>query len=497
MGLYLGIDFGTSTTYVTRWNEEKRRPEAVSNLGNNYGESDVFPNVIYYNSASDQLIGSPAQRKGSVDQLNYVTAIKRRLEERNYKRYLPNVGRELTAVEIARDCFACLKRKVESNFGGEKISGVVISVPFAFQHNERGRIQRAAELAGLNVLGLIEEPVAAALSFGLMQQAQPGKCEKVLVFDLGGGTFDVAAFKFVKQAEDRFAIQVMGTDGNKHLGGIDIDDEIAVEIQETLEMEHPDYRLDALDEKHLAAEKSRFIDMARQIKENVAMYGDDSPFFPSTVNDDIQYEKDWQETDLDNVLEHGGFMTDVADVLDHILFDLDLNKDDIDRVIMVGGTTQIPSIQHMAEEYFGRKPEVVDKPDEMVGRGAGIYCGILLDKKIRISISLCLSKAIGIRQNGQFKELLRRNARYETMSEVIPLAIGHKAADKKIQICQGDGAKQEELSVLTIPQAKVEQANGRLGLALGTDKNGMVKYAVYDMGTDKGTVMMEGMLEVE
>ena len=131
MGLYLGIDFGTSTTYVTRWNEEKRRPEAVSNLGNNYGESDVFPNVIYYNSASDQLIGSPAQRKGSVDQLNYVTAIKRRLEERNYKRYLPNVGRELTAVEIARDCFACLKRKVESNFGGEKISGVVISVPFA------------------------------------------------------------------------------------------------------------------------------------------------------------------------------------------------------------------------------------------------------------------------------------------------------------------------------------------------------------------------------
>ena len=496
MGLYLGIDFGTSTTYVTRWNEEKRMPEAVPNLGE-YGKGDVFPNVIYYDSASEQLIGFPAQRKGTVDQLNYVTAIKRRLEERNYKRYLPNVGHELTAVEIARDCFACLKKKVEDNFGGEKISGVVISVPFAFQHNERGRIQRAAELAGLNVLGLIEEPVAAALSFGLMQQAQPGKCEKVLVFDLGGGTFDVAAFKFVKQAEDRFAIQVMGTDGNKHLGGIDIDDEIADEIQETLESEHPDYRLDALDAKHLAGEKAKFTEMARQIKENVAMYGDDSPFFPSTVNDDIQYEKDWEKSDLDNVLERDGFMTDVADVLDHILFDLDLTKDDIDRVIMVGGTTQIPSIQQMAEDYFGRKPEVVDKPDEMVGRGAGIYCGILLDKKIRISIRLCLSKAIGIRQNGQFMEMLRRNARYETMSEIVPLAIGHKAADKKVTIYQGDGAKQDELAVLTIPQSKAEQAGDRLGLALGTDKNGMVKYAVYDMGTGKDTVIMEGMLEVE
>lgn len=145
MGLYLGIDFGTSTTYVTRWNEEKRMPEAVPNLGE-YGKGDVFPNVIYYDSASEQLIGFPAQRKGTVDQLNYVTAIKRRLEERNYKRYLPNVGHELTAVEIARDCFACLKKKVEDNFGGEKISGVVISVPFAFQHNERGRISERLSL---------------------------------------------------------------------------------------------------------------------------------------------------------------------------------------------------------------------------------------------------------------------------------------------------------------------------------------------------------------
>ena len=496
MGLYLGIDFGTSTTYVTRWNEEKREVEPVENLGK-YGSGNVFPNVIFYDSATEQQIGYQAAERGSGDQLDYVSAIKRKLEERNFKRLLPNAGRELSAVEIARDSFACLKRKIEKNFGGEQIDGVVISVPFAFQHAERGRIKHAAELAGLKVLGLIEEPVAAALSFGLVQKAKPGVCEKVIVFDLGGGTFDVAAFKFVKQAENRFAIDVLGTDGNKHLGGIDIDAHIADKIKEAMEEAHAEYRLDELGEKHLARERAGMDRVARETKENVASYGEEQAYYASIANDSIEYDATWEEEDLNQLLEHCGFMDEVREVLDNLLFELEMNKEDVDRVIMVGGTTQIPSIQNVAEEYFGKAPEIVEHPDEMVGTGAGIYCGILLDKRIKFSITLRLSKAIGIKKGGRFTVLLPRNERYGKQSDVVTIQTARKAHEKKITIYQGDGARQTELAVLTVPQETIERLHGSLGLSLGTDQNGMVGYVLYDIAPDGGRqAVAQGMLEV-
>ncbi|MCI6085683.1 MAG: Hsp70 family protein [Selenomonas sp.] len=496
MGLYLGIDFGTSTTYVTRWNEEKREVEPVENLGK-YGSGNVFPNVIFYDSATEQQIGYQAADRGSGDQLDYVSAIKRKLEERSFKRFLPNAGRELSAVEIARDSFACLKRKIEKNFGGERVDGVVISVPFAFQHAERGRIKHAAELAGLKVLRLIEEPVAAALSFGLVQKAKPGVCEKVIVFDLGGGTFDVAAFKFVKQAENRFAIDVLGTDGNKHLGGIDIDAHIADKIKEAMEEAHAEYRLDALEAKHLAQEKARMDKLARETKEIIACEGDERVSYTSIVDDSIEYDETWDEEDLDQMLEHCGFMDEVRDVLDNLLFELEMNKEDVDRVIMVGGTTQIPSIQNVAKEYFGKAPEIVEHPDEMVGTGAGIYCGILLDKRIKFSITLRLSKAVGIKKGGRFTVLLPRNERYGKQSDVVTIQTARKAHEKKITIYQGDGAHQTELAVLTVPQETIERLHGSLGLSLGTDQNGMVGYVLYDIAPDGGRrAVAQGMLEV-
>ena len=496
VGLYLGVDFGTSTMYVTRWHEEKHRTEPVSNLGT-HESGNVFPNVIYYDSPTEWQIGHAAEKKGTKDPANFVSCVKRGLEQSAFKRYIPNVGRELTAVEIARDIFICLKKKVEHNFGGESIAGVVISVPFAFQHAERGRIKRAAEMADLKVLGLIEEPVAAALSFGLEQKAKPRICEKVLVFDLGGGTFDVAAFKFVKQAEDRFVVEVLGTDGNKHLGGIDIDEYIFQQIREKLEKEHEGYRMDALDVKQLALERAKLTEIARQTKENVATYDDEQVFFSSQIDDQVQYDEPWEGKQLEETLKSNGFIDEVAEVLDRMLFDLEMKKVDIDRIILVGGTCAIPAIQEQVQVFFGKAPEKCDKLDEMVGAGAGIYCGMLLDKKIRFLVKLRLSKAIGLKQNGRFKPLLSRNAPYGDTSDLTILPLKQNGREKKITVYQGDGAQQSELAAFTISSENLNRVQGRLGLTISTDKNGMVGYAVYDVASDdERRAIASGMLEI-
>lgn len=496
VGLYLGIDFGTSTMYVTRWHEEKHRTEPVANLGT-HESGNVFPNVIYYDSPTEWQIGHAAEKKGTKDPANFVPFVKRGLEQSAFKRYIPNLGRELTAVEIARDIFICLKKKIEHNFGGEPIAGVVISVPFAFQHAERGRIKRAAEMADLKVLGLIEEPVAAALSFGLEQKAKPGVCEKVLVFDLGGGTFDVAAFKFVKQAEDRFVVEVLGTDGNKHLGGIDIDDYIFQQMREKLENEHGDYRMDALDVKQLALERAKLTEIARQTKENVAAYDDEQVFFSSQIDDQVQYDETWERKQLEDILKSNGFINEIDEVLDRLLFDLDLKKDDINRIILVGGTCAISAIQEQVQDFFGKVPEKCDKLDEMVGAGAGIYCGMLLDKKIRFSVKLRLSKAVGLKQNGRFKPLLSRNAPYGVTSVLEILPLKQNGREKKITVYQGDGAQQSELAAFTVSSEDLNRVKGRLGLTISTDQNGMVGYTVYDVAADgKRQAITVGMLEI-
>ena len=482
MGIYLGIDFGTSTNYVTCWNKEKNCVEPVTGLGE-YGKGNVFPNVIYYDVEGSQVIGAAAQSKGAVNPENCVNFIKRHLEEKGFSQYIPNLGRKLDSVQIASDIFCCLKKKIEDNYGGEKVEGVVISVPFAFQHAERGKIKRAAENAGMKVLGLIEEPVAATLSFGLAEKAQKGRKERVLVFDLGGGTFDVTIFNFVKQTENRFAVEVLGTDGAKKLGGIDIDDLIVEKLRLRLEQGYPEYRLDGLDAAHLARERQKMQQVAISAKENISRYGEDDVYYCSDVNDEVEFDKNLDREDLDSILNHSGFLDDVENVLDNLLEDLELDREkDIDRIILVGGTSNIPSIQETVKNFFHKEPEKIKKPDEMVGEGAGIYCGLCLNKKIKYSITLRLSHAIGIMLNGGFKVVLTRNSRYGDPSMVVPIILKRKDKRKKITVYQGDNnGTRIELATIIVEVEKLKKLTGEMGLQLIADNNGMINYVIYDI----------------
>ncbi len=222
MGIYLGIDFGTSTLCVTRWKENNNQVEMVPPLvSTGFGKSGPIENVIFYDSAEEHLIGAPAIKKMELDPHQFVSAIKREIEGNGWQRKIFDQSK--TAVDVAADIFSYIRVRVEDMYGGNEIDGIVVSVPFAFGHRERQKIKQAAQIAKMPVLALIEEPVAAALSCGIFENKEIRDGEKVLVFDFGGGTIDMTIFEKKCEPDGTIGIEVITTDGHKELGGKDID----------------------------------------------------------------------------------------------------------------------------------------------------------------------------------------------------------------------------------------------------------------------------------
>ena len=199
MSIYLGIDFGTSTNYVVRWNENKQCIEPQANLGQ-YKDSKLVDNVIYY--GKENIVGYNALQRIVTDPLNTVRYIKREMDKSNWSVYIPYLDKNLDTESVCRDIFLYLKDKIESNHN-EFIDGVVITVPFAFLHKERQRIKNAAKRAGIEVLALLEEPVAASIRYlDLKKDFLSNDPKTTMVFDLGGGTLDVTIFKIQKSNEN-------------------------------------------------------------------------------------------------------------------------------------------------------------------------------------------------------------------------------------------------------------------------------------------------------
>ena len=481
MSLFLGIDFGTSTNLVTRWNDETKKAEPIPLA--EFGKGGVFPNVIYYQSPTNIIVGDAALENGKKHPQNAVFAIKRRLESPDFRQYIPTIGLTLSSEDIAKDIFSWIKQKVEEKFGGEKIDGVVISVPFAFQNHERKRIERAAERAGLNVLGLIEEPVAAALSFGIMEDAQRGKAEKILVFDLGGGTFDVTIFDFQKLSDRQFSMRVITTDGAKQLGGIDIDSILVDKIMEKMNEKHPDYRLDTRESSLQESDTFIMRQMAIELKENLSNEDEENLFFESKLGEEFYLDVDITREDFSAWLEE--FLIKIENVLEDSLLYADLEPKNIDKIIMVGGTSNIPAINDKVQDFFGKAPQHAGELTHMVGEGAGIYCGLkYVEKSLNFKIEVGVSQNIGLKWNGKFLEMLPRNTLYGTPSKLEILDM-KKSPDKEISIplVQGNKIQNVKIGSITIPlNVRSNLLDDKIGVILNTDSNnGTVNYELWSV----------------
>lgn len=487
MAIYLGIDFGTSTNYVTRWNETDGSVKAVPNLDPTiYTGDEVFPNVIYYCQNGDKLVGKAALKRASIDPKNGVLGVKRKLVGDNWEYYIPALNAKYSPVDVATDIFTYIKDKVSSNNGGANIDGVVISVPYAYGNKERMKIRRSAERAGLNVLDLIEEPVAAAISYGLFQKSSTmGHSEKIMVFDFGGGTLDITIFSYEKFVDGRVSIEVLNTEGIRDFGGQYIDEilmnkvaaKAGVNISEIVD---EDQRL-----KFQSDMNGRIV----QMKEDSLYWDEDEEEDLDENISGIRVETTVSAEEIEKWLRGERVLEKIRDSVDGALCncgDKGLEPEDIDRVLLVGGSSNMLMVKKTLETIFGKEPEECDaiEINKMVGYGAGVYCGMKAQNRNNIRIVQKLSYSIGVRLGASFDKLIEKNERYGTFSKPRSYALAENKDNRDLEVYQGNSKDITKCFLIgKIPVSHlVLGENKNIEIALGTTESGMVAYKVYSNG---------------
>lgn len=487
MSLYLGIDFGTSTNYIVQWDCDKKTIKEEP-FGE-YGDSNVVDNVIYYTS-KEKALGAIAIKKSIADNpLNLVRHVKRQIENDNWTTYIPSIKKNMTSKDIATDIFNEIRKKVELNHGGENIEGVVISVPFAFLYKERQKIKQSALDAGLKVIGMIEEPVAAAIRcLDYKNDLINDSKKNLMIFDLGGGTLDVTIFSCYKDS-NYLNIEVLNTDGDKYLGGKDVTDYIVDYLLKSINLDISD-----ITDKNLKTEiMDELNKVSEETKKEITEYGDYNIY--TTINDS-EIDIDMDENEFEIILKNNGFSDRLKYVIEDSVYDADLELVDIDEILLVGGSSKLKIVKELIEDMFNREPIEFDEPDRLVGEGAAIYCGNILDDGLKYKITSRLSQSIGREKDGKFYPIINKNSTYDTKSNIEWIFIGNR---KKvvIDIYQGNTSDIKKCSKIGCIKVDIENIQqDYIGLELILDKEGTVKYVIYvENDSLKKSILKKGELD--
>jgi molecular chaperone DnaK (HSP70) len=467
LSIYLGIDFGTATLCVTRWKEQSNQVELVPNL-DVYGKAGPFPNVIYYQSADEPLIGSPAMKRMLANPQHFVMAIKREMEGNGWRRTIHGVSK--SAMDVATDIFSHIGNSIRNMNAGKEIDGIVVSVPFAFQHRERQKIRLAAQRAGLPILALIEEPVAAALACDLFGQNDIRDGENVLVFDFGGGTLDVTVFRKTPDSDGTICIEVITTDGLKRLGGRDIDQRVMDKLIQLMAVDLSSKPID----KQVEDFRIKLRQLAEELKMGLTTEEESEVFFSHEISgifDEIisrDIFDEWIQSD---------YLVKIKDVLEDTLADVDMSADDIHHIVMVGGSSRILAVQEIIYEYFNKKPIIAKDLDQLVAFGAGVYCGMLVSGASPYRVTQRVSHGTGINEGGRMKTVLPRNSKYGEWSD--PCTV----TKPTITVYQGNSFILKNCSPIgTIDLSSHVDVHGTVQLQLGTNANGVISYRILHTG---------------
>lgn len=496
MGIYLGIDFGTSTIYVTRWNPEDGTVKAVPNMDPAlYTGDEVFPNAIYYQNNGNYIIGKSAAKFSSIDPRNGVNSVKRKLVEEHWEYLIPAHSTRYTPVDVAADIFTFVKERVSENNGGAEVDGVVVSVPYAYGNKERRKIQRAAERAGLRVIDLIEEPVAAAISYGIFEkQSTMGHSEKILVFDFGGGTLDITIFSYSKSVEGTVSIEVLNTEGLRDFGGQMIDEILMDKILQKAGIAISEIA----DSEQRIKFQSEMLLKVIELKEAYQYWEEDEEEEIDEIVSGIRVSVSVSTEEVAAWLRGAGILGKIRFAVDDALIDAGekgLEKEDIDRVLLVGGSSNLTIVKQELEDFFGKVPQVCPniENNKMVGHGAGVYCGMKVNNRNQISIIQKLSYSIGVRVGTKFDKLIAKNEVYGTFSQPRTYALLENKNNRGIEVYQGNSTDISKCFLIgRIPTSDlVLNAGQEIEVQLGTDQAGMVAYKIYS----NGTCIREGMLD--
>ena len=465
MSKVIGIDLGTTNSAVAVL--EGKEPKIITNP-----EGDrTTPSVVAFKDGEMQ-VGAVAKRQ-AITNPNTIVSIKRHMGEEGYK---VKVGdKEYTPQEISAFILQYIK-KFSEDYLGEEVKDAVITVPAYFNDAQRQATKDAGKIAGLNVQRIINEPTASALAFGLNKDQD----EKVLVYDLGGGTFDVS----VLQLGDG-VFQVLSTNGDTHLGGDDFDKRIMDWLIKNFKDENGvDLSKDKMAMQRLkdAAEKAKK-DLSGVSSTHISL-----PFISAGDAGPLHLEADLTRAKFDELTDDLVQKTKIA--FDNALKDADLTVNDIDKVILNGGSTRIPAVQKAVKEWAGKEPDHSINPDEAVALGAAIQGGVISGDVKDIVLLDVTPLSLGIEtMGGVFTKLIDRNTTIPTSkSQIFSTAADNQPA-VDVHVLQGerpmaaDDKTLGRFQLTDIPPAP--RGVPQIQVTFDIDKNGIVNVSAKDMGTGK------------
>ncbi len=490
MGKVIGIDLGTTNSCVAVL--EGGQPVVITNAEG----GRTTPSMVGFGKAGDRLVGQLAKRQAVTNAENTIFSIKRFIgrrwseteEERSRVPYncvqgkdetvdVHIRGRSYTPQEISAMILQKLKQDAE-NYLGEAVTQAVITVPAYFSDAQRQATKDAGTIAGLEVLRIINEPTAAALAYGIDKQDQD-QC--VLVFDLGGGTFDVS----ILQLGDG-VFEVKATSGNNHLGGDDFDDCIVQWMISTFkEQEGIDLSIDkmALQRLREAAEKAK-IELSGTITTSINL-----PFITADETGPKHLEMELSRAKFEELVGHLVQATVVP--TEQALKDADLSIDDIDRILLVGGSTRIPAVQDAIRSYFNDKaPDRSVNPDEAVALGAAIQAGVLGGEVKDLLLLDVTPLSLGIETLGEvFTKIIERNTTIPTSKTQVFSTATDGQTSVEIHALQGERAMAKDNKSLGrfqlngIPPAP--RGVPQIEVSFDIDANGILKVSARDKGTGR------------